>query len=146
MVGYGNTGEYALQMGGGLNIRGMAGYAATNANNQDTFFIYHGNKGLALNLELEFAKLFKINAGKIGNIFKLNPYLFADAGVLGNGNQYSGLRADAGIGSTLSINFGKYNKLQPLVLRFDLPFIMNRVDDNSEFVAMRYVIGINRAF
>jgi len=146
MVGYGNTGEYALQMGGGLNIRGMAGYAATSSKNQDTFFIYHGNKGLALNLELEFAKLFKINAGKIGNIFKLNPYLFADAGILGNGNQYSGLRSDAGIGSTLSINFGKYNKLQPIVLRFDIPFVINRVDANSEFVAMRYVIGINRAF
>ena len=71
---------------------------------------------------------------------------FADAGILGNGNQYSGLRADAGLGTTLAINFGKYNKLQPLVLRFDVPFFLNRVETGANYVAFRYVVGINRAF
>lgn len=146
MIGYGNTGQYAFQMGGGLNIRGMAGYAATNSNGVDSFYIYNGNKGAAINLELEFGKLFKIKAPKILNNFRFNPYAFADAGILGNGNQYSGLRADAGLGTTLAINFGKYNKLQPLVLRFDIPFFLNRVETGANYVAFRYVVGINRAF
>ncbi|MFM9945314.1 MAG: M1 family aminopeptidase [Bacteroidia bacterium] len=146
MIGYGNTGQYAFQMGGGLNIRGMAGYQATNTKGQDTFYIFNGNKGAAINLELEFGKLFKINSPKFLNNFKFNPYLFADAGILGNGNQYSGLRADAGLGTTLAINFGKYNKLQPLVLRFDVPFFLNRVETGAEYVDFRYVVGINRAF
>lgn len=146
MIGYGNTGEYAFHMGGGLNIRGMAGYAATNTQDQDTFFIYNGNKGAAVNLELEFGKLFKLNAPKLTQYLKLNPYLFADAGILGNKSQWSGLRADAGIGTTLTIGFGKYNKLQPIVLRFDAPVVLNRVDPGSEYFELRYVIGINRAF
>ncbi len=145
-VGYGNTGQYAFQMGGGLNIRGMAGYAATNSKGVDSFYIYNGNKGAAINLELEFGKLFKINTPKILNNFRFNPYVFADAGILGNGRQYSGLRADAGLGTTLAINFGKYNKLQPLVLRFDVPFFLNRVETGANYVAFRYVVGINRAF
>ena len=145
-VGYGNTGQYSFQMGGGLNIRGMAGYAATNSKGVDSFYIYNGNKGAAINLELEFGKLFKINTPKILNNFRFNPYVFADAGILGNGNQYSGLRADAGLGTTLAINFGKYNKLQPLVLRFDIPFFLNRVETGANYVAFRYVVGINRAF
>jgi hypothetical protein len=145
-VGYGNTGQYAFQMGGGLNIRGMAGYAATNSKGVDSFYIYNGNKGAAINLELEFGKLFKIKTPKILNNFRLNPYAFADAGILGNGNQYSGLRVDAGLGTTLAINFGKYNKLQPLVLRFDVPLFLNRVETGANYVAFRYVVGINRAF
>ncbi len=145
-VGYGNTGQYSFQMGGGLNIRGMAGYSATNSKGVDSFYIYNGNKGAAINLELEFGKLFKINTPKILNNFRFNPYAFADAGILGNGNQYSGLRADAGLGTTLAINFGKYNKLQPLVLRFDIPFFLNRVETGANYVAFRYVVGINRAF
>lgn len=145
-VGYGNTGVYPFHMGGGLNIRGMAGYLSTNSSDNDTFTIISGNKGAAINLELEFGKLFKIKAGKLGNIFRLNPYLFADAGILGNQKQWSGLRTDAGIGTTLTIGFGKYNRIQPIVLRFDLPLFLNRVEPGGNYVAMRYVIGINRAF
>jgi hypothetical protein len=145
-VGYGNTGQYAFQMGGGLNIRGMAGYLATNSKGLDSFYIYNGNKGAAINLELEFGKLIKFKVPKVLNNFKFTPYVFADAGILGNGNQYSGLRADAGLGTTLSIGFGKYNKLQPLVLRFDMPLFLNRVESGSDYVAFRYVVGINRAF
>lgn len=146
MIGYGNTGQYAFQMGGGLNIRGMAGYMATNTKGQDTFYIYNGNKGAAINLELEFGKLIKINPPKFLTNFRFNPYVFADAGILGNGKQYSGLRADAGLGTTFTIGFGKYNKLQPLVLRFDVPFFLNRVETGANYVAFRYVVGINRAF
>jgi len=147
MVGYGNSGTYALHMGGGLNIRGMAGYLASNTKGIDTFFIYYGNKGAAINLELEFGKLFGLKRlpGFLNNL-RLNPYVFGDAGILGNGNQYSGLRADAGLGTTLTIGFGKYNKLQPLVLRFDVPVFMNRVEAGQDYVDFRYIVGINRAF
>lgn len=145
-VGYGKTGQYALQMGGGLNIRGMAGYAASNSKDQDTFTIFNGNKGAALNLELEFGKFFKINAGKIGKLFRFNPYFFADAGILGSGNNYSGFRVDAGLGTTLSVGFGKYNKLQPIVIRFDVPFFLNRIEAGGDYFALRYVVGLNRAF
>lgn len=144
--GMGATGAYPLHMGGGLNLRGMAGYQASNNKDGDTFLIYQGNKGLALNLELEFGKWFKVKPGKWNQWFRMNPYLFADAGILGNGKRYSGLRADAGLGSTVTLGFGKYNRLQPLVLRFDFPLVINRVDEGSDYVAFRYLVGINRAF
>ena len=38
-------------------------------------------------------------------------------------------------------------KLKPLVLRFDLPLFLNRIPENqSEYFAFRYLVGINRAF
>ncbi len=146
IIGYGSTGEYALQIGGGLNIRGMAGYLATNTKGLDTFYCYYGNKGVSVNLELEFGKLIKILESKVLRNYRLNPYLFADAGILGKGNKNSGLRADAGIGTSITLGIRKFNKLQPLVLRFDIPFFMNRVETGANFIAFRYVVGINRAF
>ena len=60
----------------------------------------------------------------------------------------SNVIADAGIGATLSINkFGPLYGLKPLVIRFDMPFFINRLPfAENDYVQPRFVIGINRAF
>lgn len=147
MAGFGNqTGEYSLHAGGGLNIRGMNGYMALNSANNDTFYVYYGNKGVSANLEIEFGKYFKKPNALILNNFSMNPYLFADCGMLWGSRNNSGFRADAGLGTTLTIDFGKYDNLKPLTLRFDFPMFLNRVEPGGSFFKFRYLVGINRAF
>ncbi|MDP7567830.1 MAG: hypothetical protein QF383_05515, partial [Flavobacteriales bacterium] len=61
---------------------------------------------------------------------------------------FSDLRTDAGIGFTYTFrNFGPLETVRPLVIRIDMPFFLNRAPASDEdFVQMRWLIGINRAF
>lgn len=133
---------------GGLNLRGYTGYRATTTQETDTFEIFGGSKGASVNAELGIGRLIGTNKLVILKRIRVNPYLFADAGILGNQlNQWSDLRMDAGLGTTVSYNFRRFNKAKPIVLRIDLPLVLNRVaEEGGEYVAMRYVIGLNRAF
>ncbi len=141
--------------GGGLNLRGYSGYvlAQTDANG---FLVYNykGTTGAAVNTEIEFGEFFKfMNFKKNNNTFKLTPYLFADAGTI-NTNQpnkatvMSSVIADAGAGITLSIQkWGPLYGLKPLVIRFDVPFFVNRLPfAEKNYLQTRWMVGINRAF
>jgi len=94
-----------------------------------------------------------MNPKKLNNVIKINPYLFADAGSI-NINQpgktilMSNVMADAGIGATFSIQkWGNLTGLKPLVLRFDMPLFLNRLPfAEKDYVQVRWVVGINRAF
>ncbi len=142
-MGYSN--EFGnFHQSGGLNLRGYSGYAATNNIDNDTFQTHYGTKGASVNAELDFTRfLFKGNSG-ITKILRPSVYLFGDAGILTSSSKSSDIRLDAGIGSTWAVNLRKGNS--PLMIRFDIPFFLNRVPDNDEFVAFRYLIGINRVF
>ncbi len=144
---FNREGSY-FHAGGGLNIRGYSGYAITNHSDADTFMIFSGTRGGAVNFELDFGQLVRIKAGKLNNFLNVTPYLFADAGILGNSiDQWSGLRVDAGLGSIWSLHIPKLPGTKPLNIRVDLPFFLNRIpEEQEEFVAFRYVIGINRTF
>ena len=139
-----------VHQGGGLNLRGYSGVAATNVIDNDTFFAYAGNSGIAFNAELDFGRFINPRLkGKLGRFIDFNPYLFGDFGILGiNATQHSGFRMDAGVGANLALNFNRrWSSTKPLNLRIDLPFFLNRIpEEQSEYVQMRYVIGVNRAF
>lgn len=154
-VGYGTATNH-FQQGGGLNLRGYAGYLVAEENNGDGYIytVYKGNSGAAINAELEFNRLIKFNPKFLRNYFSLNTYLFGDAGVIGytktdNSHAVSALRADAGIGVALTVNkfLNVLDKVKPLTLRFDVPLVINRAPaDEPDFVKLRWVVGINRAF
>ena len=151
---YGNVTNH-FNGGGGLNLRGYSGYvlAQTDATGS-TVFNYKGTTGASASVEIEFGKLFKfLNPKKLNNAIKINPYLFGDAGTI-NSNQpgkaivMTNLIADAGVGATLSIQkWGALTGLKPLVLRFDMPFFLNRLPyAEKDYLQVRWVVGINRAF
>ncbi len=154
-LGYGNTINH-FQQGGGLNLRGYAGYLVAQENNGDgnVYTVYKGNSGAAINAELEFDRLVKFAPKFLRNTFKLDTYLFGDAGVIGykrtdNTNAVSALRADAGIGAALTIKrfLNVLEKTKPLTLRFDVPFFINRSPSaEPDYIKFRWVVGINRAF
>ena len=88
--------------------------------------------------------------------YHINPYLFADAGIITSAKitrenykeVFSDLMADAGIGFTYTFNnFGPLDNIEPIIFRIDMPLFLNRppgTDDN--FIQMRWLIGIQRAF
>lgn len=151
--GYGlNTSHF--HYGGGLNIRGYAGYvAAYTASNGQVIATYRGHSGASVNTELEFDKLLKIKPPYISNFLKMHTYIFADAGFISANNisdrlELSHLRASAGAGFALTIrNFGPFTKLKPLTLRCDIPFFLNRPPAiDNDFVKLRWIVGLKRAF
>ena len=136
-----------IHYGGGLNLRGFAGYSATNNTETDTFYVFAGNSGSSVNLELDFNQLLNPFKGKVARTLRLNTYLFTDAGILFVNDKHSDLRLDAGLGTALSIRFNKYNYFKPLVIRFDMPLFLNRIPaGETDYFKFRYVIGVSRAF
>lgn len=141
--------------GGGLNLRGYAGYLAPQKQSDgSTVFTYKGSTGAAINAELDFAGIFKMKQNWLSRTFKLDSYLFGDAGII-NYNaaeetiiKMSDFRADAGIGFALTIKkFGVLQTVDPLTLRFDMPLFLNKIPaTDKDFVQMRFVFGISRAF
>ncbi|MBL7885032.1 MAG: M1 family peptidase, partial [Bacteroidia bacterium] len=145
-----------FQHGGGLNIRGYSGYLAPERQSDGTLaFAYKGQTGAAFNMELEFDGLIRVRRQNwLTKTFKLNTYLFADAGVL-NYNvvadktlKMADLRADAGLGVALTIKkFGVLQTVNPLTLRFDMPFFLNKIPASDKgFIQYRFVFGVSRAF
>lgn len=153
-AGYGITTNH-FTAGGGLNLRGFSGYLLPQQQADGTLtYYYKGNTGASASLELEFGEIFKrFNPKFIRNAIKLQPYLFADAGIIntnpaGKATVMSDVLADAGFGCTLNIlRWWKLSGLKPLVVRFDCPLFINRLPyAENDYLQFRWMLGINRAF
>ena len=143
-----------FQDGGGLNLRGFAGYLLpVQQKDGTTINAYRGNSGGAINAELDIDQLSPIKLSALKDIFKLDIYLFGDAGTI-NYNQpnqsllFSNVRMDAGIGTAFTIkNWGPFTKAKPLTIRFDFPLFLNPAPfyDANNF-QYRWIFGIGRSF
>jgi aminopeptidase N len=151
--GYGATTNH-FQYGGGLNLRGYAGYLAPFKRADGTSVLtYKSNSGVAINAELEFDRLFPIRPRFTRNWLKINSYLFADAGFIQSNlsNEkmaFATPRADAGLGLAFTIKkWGPLSMEKPLTIRFDMPFFLSRTPDLApDYVQFRWLVGVNRAF
>ena len=141
--------------GGGLGLRGYSGYLLPIVNKDGTVtYAYKGTTGASVSAELEFGKVFsRLNPKFLKNSIKIQPYLFADAGMIntntpGKPTVMSDVMMDAGIGSTLNIvRWGPLYGLKPLVIRIDFPLFINKLPyAETNYVQFRWMIGINKAF
>ena len=132
---------------GGLNLRGYAGYLVPKENNGNIeSFNYSGKSGVSINLEIDLSKYFHVPI--LNN--ELKTYIFGDAGIITNEDIsfsnfqeiFTDVRADAGIGFTYTLK--GLPKMKPLILRLDLPVLLNRPPANEDYIKMRWLIGINR--
>lgn len=151
-LGYSNSSNN-FHAGGGLNLRGYAGYLAPFTDPQDVLrSTFRGTSGAALNAELDFQRLIPIRFRKLSRYVRLETYLFGDAGAINYNNTFESLdftaiRADAGVGAAFTIHrWGPLQKIKPLTIRVDAPLFLNRPPAGEEFVANRLVFGIQRAF
>ncbi len=151
-----------FQYGGGLNLRGYAGYLLVEQDKSgNNRFAYKGTTGASVSAELEFNQLissvFKMKQTQgvrnIKNTLGLVTYLFGDAGVINYNTIYedwlfTNLRADAGVGAALTIKrFGNLQTVDPLTIRVDFPLVLNSIPYlDSDYFQFRWLIGISRAF
>jgi len=150
---FGETTDH-FQYGGGLNLRGYAGYLAPfEKNNGELIMIYRGTSGAAMNVEIEFDRLFRIQQKFIANTLQIKTYLFADGGIInssqhGNRLHFADFRMDAGVGTALVIKkWGALQMAKPLTIRFDMPFFLNHTPAvDPKFFKFRWLLGISRAF
>ncbi|NDC42687.1 MAG: hypothetical protein EBZ77_14265, partial [Chitinophagia bacterium] len=150
-----------FQQGGGLNLRGYAGYNLPDERSGVVYEGYKGRSGAAANVEIDFEKLIALTPRFTSKWLHVDMYLFGDAGIMelskfDKANVYaiiptstwSDLRVDAGLGAAITIkSFGVFEKAKPLTIRVDAPLFLNRPPySNNGFVTGRYVVGVNRAF
>ena len=159
--GYSTDATNNFQQGGGLNLRGYAGYVPVEEKNGTIYTAYKGTSGMGFNMEVEFSNYINWKPAIFNKWIKADAYAFADAGLINLSANQSGvynqsiytsklsaLRADAGIGAAFTIkNYGPFTRVKPLVLRIDLPIFINRTPANQpDFTAFRWVVGIGRCF
>jgi len=146
----------SFQYGGGLNLRGYAGYLAPQIQSDESIvFTYRGQTGAAVNAELEFSGLIRQKRSTwLNKTFNLKTYLFGDAGIINYSKpgdvilKMSDVRVDAGLGVALTIKkFGVLQTVEPLTIRFDMPFFLNKIPaTDKDYLQYRFVIGVSRAF
>jgi Peptidase family M1 domain len=151
-----------FQEGGGLNLRGYAGYFSPDYRSPGQLLGYAGRSGVSCSAEADFSRYIHLAPKFTRNWLKMNLYAFGDAGfmelsyfnypdvyhITPSGTYWSSLHADAGLGMALTVkNWGVFEKGKPLTLRLDLPIFLNRTPyNNTNYASFRYVIGVNRAF
>lgn len=159
--GYSRFETTHFQQGGGLNLRGYAGYFLADERNGEVLAGYKARSGAGANIEVDFDNYILLKPRVTQKWLHVDAYLFADAGitelsryslpdytVLTPTTMWSDLRADAGVGLAFTIkNWGIFEKAKPLTIRFDMPLLINRPPyANPQYATFRYVIGINRSF
>jgi hypothetical protein len=158
-AGYGNNINH-FHAGGGLNIRGYAGYVLPQAVGNNQVQLFTGMSGMSWSGELEFDKLIRFQPRYISEYIHIDAYLFADIGfihnefkagefgLLSNKGVTSNLLMSAGNGFNILIKkWGKLDELKPLGIRIDMPWLINNtpfVDGN--YFRYRWLIGVNRCF
>jgi aminopeptidase N len=150
-----------FQQGGGLNLRGFAGYFAADERNGEVLIGYKGRSGASANVEVDVDNYIPLRPRLTRNWLHADVYAFADAGMMElsryNAPDYwnirpttmwSDLRVDAGAGIALTVKkWGVFDKAKPLTLRFDVPFFINRAPyGNPQYLNFRWVVGVNRSF
>jgi hypothetical protein len=150
-----------FQQGGGLNLRGYAGYYVADDRNGNVLVAYKGRGGVAGNVEIDFDNYLRFAPRFTRNWLHTDIYLFADAGIMQLSNydptfipaiqptnMWSDIRVDAGLGLAFTIKrWGVFEKAKPLTLRLDFPFLVNRTPfADPNYAAFRWVVGINRSF
>ena len=151
--GYGSDVNH-LQYGGGLDLRGYAGYAMTEMDKYgQAVYAYKGASGFAVNGELDFNRIVPVKNQKLKDLFALNTYLFGDLGAIAytnshNEQELSHVRLDAGVGVAWTIKkWGFLQDIKPLTFRFDVPFAISSTPyGDQQYVKFRWVLGISRAF
>ncbi|MFW6019996.1 MAG: M1 family metallopeptidase [Bacteroidales bacterium] len=140
--------------GGGLNIRGYSGYYSPVENkNGEIEYLHSGNTGIAVNMELSSARLFQPVPKSLRRYLTLDIYSFFDAGVLDEASvtklpDFERIYSDAGLGLNLNVHqWWKFDKIDPLTLRFDMPLFLNikPYGDSNNFM-FRWLFGVEKSF
>jgi len=160
--GISRFGTNHFQQGGGLNLRGYAGYFVADERGGEVLVGYKGRSGVGGSVEADVDGFINLRPKFTRAWLHLDVYAFADAGIIElqrfastaeiwnttPTNFYSDFRADAGLGIAATIKkWGPFEKARPLTLRIDFPLLLNRPPfEDPRYAALRWVVGVNRSF
>ncbi|MBX3101444.1 MAG: M1 family metallopeptidase [Bacteroidetes bacterium] len=142
-----------FQQGGGLNLRGYAGYRPIVSDKGQPAWV--GSTGAAFNAELDFDKLIPLKIRKLSKFISTDWYAFYDAGILGYSIPQKGLdgvvmdrlRQDAGLGTAWHFRHGNLSRQRKTTtLRLDIPLLLSNPPATDDFTALRWVVGVGRCF
>ena len=109
---------------------------------------YNGTSGLALNTEIDYTKMVPYM-----DYFGINSYMFMDIGVINNNEigqdlTFSSLYMDMGLGFTCELSrlWNHVIDANPLILRVDFPLFLNKPPSEENYMKLRCLVGLNRAF
>ncbi len=150
-----------FQEGGGLNLRGYAGYFAEDQRNGNSYVAYKGRSGASVSVEADIENYISLKPGFTKNWLHIDVYFFGDAGIMELSqyampdywqtqptNLWSDIRFDGGVGFAFTIKkWPVIDKARPLTIRIDIPVFINRPPyANSQYTTFRYVVGVSRTF
>jgi aminopeptidase N len=154
-LGYGGSTQH-VHHGGGLGLRGYAGYLAPEKDPNGTVYTYLGNSGAGASAELDLDELVAFRPGRLARYLHIDAYLFGDAGAMGyrrmRNNQQRLVvalpRADAGLGLCLTVKrWGPLTDIKPLTVRFDMPLLLSALPaTETDHFGFRYLFAIGRSF
>jgi aminopeptidase N len=156
---YSATGNH-FQLGGGLNLRGFAGYVNMITHENVKYSMFNGNYGGAINVEVDFDRYLEfLQISSLNRFIHIDSYLFADAGILGaylkdigatvpEFKLQTNILADAGAGIALTIKkWGMLDDPKPLTIRLDVPYYRSiTLPGETQNTAFRWVLGVGRCF
>ncbi len=156
---YSTTGNH-FQLGGGLNLRGFAGYVNMMTHKDVNYSVFNGNYGGAINMEVDFDRYLEfLQISSLNRFIHIDSYLFADAGILGaylkdvgaavpEFKLQTNILADAGAGIALTIKkWGMLDDPKPLTIRLDVPYYRSiTLPGETQNTAFRWVLGVGRCF
>ncbi len=139
--------------GGGLNVRGYAGYLAPEIIDGEVVSTYRGTSGASVNLELEFDNYLGINENKkVKKWIDFKTYGFCDLGLINITSKgdfdFADPRISSGLGTAIKIKkFYHLQTAKPVTIRFDFPLLLNSTPNVApDYAAFRWIVGVNRAF
>ncbi|RYD57431.1 MAG: M1 family peptidase [Sphingobacteriales bacterium] len=150
-----------FQQGGGLNMRGYAGYLTADTRNGQVLSGYKARSGVAANVEVDIDNYISLRPKFTRNWLHFDIYAFADAGMIELSSlnpaspanilpttNWSDIRFDAGLGTAMTIKkWWIFDKARPLTVRFDMPVFINRPPAlDPDYLKFRWVLGVNRTF
>ena len=143
-----------MHFGGGLGLRGFAGYYAPEKKNGESYLLYKGTSGAAINLEFEFDRFLGFHNWRFMNRHGLewHTYLFTDAGVIAQQIDDEWIigtpKVDVGAGLSLTLNkLFMFENFKPITFRGDFPmFVSEKAIRSDDWFIPKWVVGIGRAF
>lgn len=79
----------------------------------------------------------------LGDLLRLESYIFADAGLLKEQSEWQDLKMDAGAGFMLSLNIPDYlGQDRGFFLRYELPVWLSEVEREKKNIELRHLLGL----
>lgn len=132
-----------IHIPGGPGLRGYARQSMKQFKSGEHQWIQH-----ALSWNLDFYYPNPVNAlfssvPYLGDVLKLESYLFTDAGLMYENDKWQGVKANSGAGFMLSLNMPDYlGQDRGFFLRYELPLWVSEPEDDESSFSIRHLFGL----